>query len=561
MVGAGGVRLSVREWGDPGWPTVVLVHGFPDNSSVWDGVVPLLAERFHVVTYDVRGCGESDAPGDVGGYRLELLSGDLAAVIRSVSPDRAVHLVGHDWGSIQSWHAVTDPQVRGLFASFTSISGPCLAHVPYWIRGQVRRLRIRPVVTQLMHSWYTAFFQIPAVPEAAFRIPMMLRRFHARGRDARNGVQLYRANMMNGDGPDERRTDVPVQQIALTKDAFVLQGMLEAAEPWCDRLWRRELPVEHWAPRTHPQPVAEMIGEFIDLLDDKPVPRALRGARVGASTRSFAGKLVLVTGAGSGIGRACALAFAAQGADVLAVDIDEASATVTAAEARKSHVDAAAIRADVTDGAGMAALAKRVADEFGVPDVVHANAGIAVAGPFMATDEDDWRRLLAVNLWGVIHTLKAFAQLQIDRGRGGHLVVTASAAAFTPWPVLSAYSVSKAAVLSMAQSLRTELRPHGIGVSAICPGVVATNLTDNAHFVGQDDATERVTKQRANQRMSRQPKPETVAEAVLDAVRRNRAVVPVTAQGHLAAIAARVSPGALREAGRFVRVGPWETDH
>src|ERR1051326_5334046 len=101
-----GVRLLVKEQGVVGRPVVVLLHGYPDNSTVWDRVAELLAERFHVVRYDVRGAGGSGAPGDRGGYRLDRLAADLAAVVRAVSPGRPVHLVAHDWGSIQGWHAV-----------------------------------------------------------------------------------------------------------------------------------------------------------------------------------------------------------------------------------------------------------------------------------------------------------------------------------------------------------------------------------------------------------------------------------------------------------------------
>src|SRR5689334_16894269 len=100
-VDSGGLRLAVRVTGDPGRPTVLLVHGYPDNSAVWDGVVARLAGRFRVVRYDVRGHGESDAPPDRAGYRMRHLAADLVAVVRATSPDTPVHLVAHDWGSIQ----------------------------------------------------------------------------------------------------------------------------------------------------------------------------------------------------------------------------------------------------------------------------------------------------------------------------------------------------------------------------------------------------------------------------------------------------------------------------
>lgn len=551
-----GLRLAVKQQGDPNAPTVLLVHGYPDNSTIWDGVADLLADRFHVVRYDVRGCGTSDAPPTRSGYRLDHLTADLAAVARATSPNRPVHLVGHDWGSIQAWHAVTDPTLASLFASYTSISGPCLDHVAHWTRQAAKRLQLRSLLRQLAHSWYIAFFQIPLLPELGWKLPPIRKAFHADARDARNGIELYRANMLGqqGESPTKWSTSVPVQQIALTRDAYVTPALLAAAEPFCTRLWRRHLPFRHWAPREHPQQITEYITNFIDHISGAPAVRGLRGAQLtGADPATpFAGRLVLITGAGSGIGRAAALAFAAQGADILAVDINPTTAEETARQARSHGRTAASYDLDVADGPAVHALAAKVRAEHGVPDIVLANAGIGVAGPFMATETDDWRRVLDVNLWGVIHTLKAFARLLLDRDEGGHLVVTASASAFTPWPALAAYATTKAAVLSLAQSLRTELAPHGIGVSAICPGFVATNITRTARFVGQDPEAERRSREAITRAYKRRNfGPDRVAVAILDAVRRNRAVVPVTAEGHLAAVGARLSPALMRGLGRL----------
>ncbi|HKN97544.1 MAG TPA: SDR family NAD(P)-dependent oxidoreductase, partial [Pseudonocardiaceae bacterium] len=191
--------------------------------------------------------------------------------------------------------------------------------------------------------------------------------------------------------------------------------------------------------------------------------------------------------------------------------------------------------------------------EHGVPDVVMANAGIGMSGGFLDTGEDDWRRVIDVNLLGVVHTLRAFASHLVERGRGGHLVVTASAAAFTPWPSLTAYAATKAAVLSLAQSLRTELAPHGIGVTAVCPGLVATNIASTARFVGQDEATERERRAAADAAFRRRNYgPDRVAKAVLKAVTDNRAVVPVTPEAHLAAAGSRMSPALVRRFGGWL---------
>src|SRR5919112_6762897 len=160
-----GVKLAVYEAGDPGAATVVAIHGYPDNASVWDGVVQLLRERYHVVSYDVRGAGRSAAPDRRAGYRLDQLEADFDSVIEAVSPDRPVHLLAHDWGAIQGWHAVTDPGFAERVASFTSISGPCLDHLADWFRRAPRAATLR----QAAKSWYTLLFRMPVLPELGWR--------------------------------------------------------------------------------------------------------------------------------------------------------------------------------------------------------------------------------------------------------------------------------------------------------------------------------------------------------------------------------------------------------
>ncbi|MDQ4031162.1 MAG: alpha/beta fold hydrolase, partial [Actinomycetota bacterium] len=123
-----GVALRVYESGPLDAPTVICVHGYPDDHTVWDGVAAELAPRYRVVSYDVRGAGASGKPRSRLAYRLDQLAEDLAAVVNAVSPARQVHLLAHDWGAVATWHAVTGEWLRGRVASYTSISGPCLDH-------------------------------------------------------------------------------------------------------------------------------------------------------------------------------------------------------------------------------------------------------------------------------------------------------------------------------------------------------------------------------------------------------------------------------------------------
>ncbi len=535
-VESGGVRLAVYEDGPGDGVPVVLVHGYPDNASVWDGVVLELADRFRVIRYDVRGAGESGEPSSRDGYLISRLVEDLAAVVRDVS-DQPVHLVAHDWGSIQSWAAVSDPELSGLFASYTSISGPDLDHVGAWMR---RGSKVR-VLRQLLHSWYIGAFQVPVVPELVWRLPALRRKFHAKYRDARNGIELYRANMVGRlSRPGARRISLPVQQLALTQDPFVTPSILEAADPWCERLWRRPVVGGHWLVRDKPVLIARMIVEFIDHLGGSAAPRELARAAVGADAPD--GRLALVTGAGSGIGRATALALGAEGMDVLCVDIDFDAAARTAQE-----VGGAAFQLDVADAAATQRLADHVLAEHGVPDLVMANAGVAVAGSFLDTSLEDWQRVFDVNVWGVIHTLRSFLPPLVERGEGGHVVITSSAAGFLPLPSLPAYGTTKAGVLMLAQCLAGELSADGIGVSAICPGFVHTNITSSARFAGLSAEEERAQQARTTELYRRRGfGPEKVAAAVVAAVRDNKTVVPVTAEAKIGAVANRVSPAATR---------------
>lgn len=543
-VESGGLRISVVEEGSG--PTVILVHGFPDSLSVWDGVADRLAGRFRVVRYDVRGHGASDAPPHRSGYRVEALAADLRAVKDAVSPGEPVHLVGHDWGSIQGWAAL-DP---ALFRSYTSISGPDLDHVSAWLRDWRRRpLR---VLRQALCSWYTAVFQLPVLPELLWSLPGLRRRFLADPRAARNGLQLYRANLFTPPGPP-RSVTVPVQQVALTRDPYVTGPLLDAAEPWCANLWRRELVAGHWAPRTHPDAVARLIADFVDHVDGRPAPRELARARRGTSTGELGGHLALVTGAGSGIGRETAVKLAEAGAEVLCVDIDFDSAEHTAKLSRGT-----AYQLDVADGPATTRLAEHVLAEHGVPDLVMANAGIGVSGSFLDTSEEDWRRVLDVNLWGVVHTLRAFLPAMVERREGGHVVITSSAAGYLATPALPAYATTKAGVLMLAQCLDGELREAGIGVSAICPGFVHTNITATTRFAGTTPAEEKELQRRAFAMYGKRGYgPEKVAKAVVAAVRADKLVVPVTPEARVGAVGARFAPVTTRAIGRWIgaRVG------
>ena len=571
-VRTGGIELCVAELGRTGQPTVVLVHGYPDSKEVWSEVAPRLAERFHVVLYDVRGHGRSTAPKPLrGGFTLEKLTDDFLAVIDTVSPDRPVHVVGHDWGSVQSWEFVTVRRTEGRIASFTSMSGPSLDHFGHWISDRLRKptpRRVGQLLGQGAKSWYVYALHTPVLPELAWRGPLgkrwprVLERFEkvpggayptpSLPQDAAHGAWLYRDNVrsrLRHPRPDAY-AHAPVQLITPLGDPFLSERLYDELDRWVPQLTRRTLPAGHWIPRTRPDRLAGWITEFVTSVEGgKPEPVTPDGKYADR----FGGQLVLVTGAGSGIGRATAFAFAESGARVIAVDRDAEAAARTAELARLIGApEAWAEIVDVSDEQAMEKLAHKVAAEYGVVDVLVNNAGIGLGGSFFDTAPEDWRRVLDVNLWGVIHGCRLFGKQMAERGQGGHIVNTASAAAYQPSKALPAYSTSKAAVLMLSECLRAELAGQGIGVSAICPGFVNTNITSTARFAGVD-AEEEKRRQKKSARLYglRNYPPEKVADAILKAVVRNQAVVPVTPEARGAHLMSRFAPRALRAIARL----------
>ncbi|MGW2015834.1 SDR family oxidoreductase [Streptomyces sp. NPDC001927] len=577
-VRTGGIELCVAELGDADRPTVLLVHGYPDSKEVWSEVAHRLAERFHVVLYDVRGHGRSTAPTPLrGGFTLEKLTDDFLAVVDAVSPGRPVHLVGHDWGSVQSWEFVTVPRTEGRIASFTSMSGPSLDHFGHWIKQRMTRptpRRVGQLLGQGAKSWYVYMLHTPVLPELAWRGPLgkrwpkLLERVEkvpagdyptpSLPNDAAHGAWLYRDNVRPR--LSRPRADAyahaPVQLITPTGDAFLSERLYDDLATWVPELTRRSLPAKHWVPRTRPDQLAAWIGEFVRANEDPATKAPVTAAKSTADpvyAERFGGQLVLVTGAASGIGRATAFAFAEAGARVVAVDRDGEGAARTAEMARLIGApEAWGEIVDVSDEQAMEKLAAKVASEYGIVDVLVNNAGIGLSGSFFATTSEDWKKVLDVNLWGVIHGCRIFGGQMAERGQGGHIVNTASAAAFQPSRALPAYSTSKAAVLMLSECLRAELAGQGIGVSAICPGIVNTNITATAKFagVGEEEQSRRQKKASRLYGLRNYP-PEKVADAILRAVVRDEAVVPVTPEARGAHVLSRLAPRALRAIARL----------
>ncbi|MCK8641946.1 alpha/beta fold hydrolase [Acinetobacter schindleri] len=269
-------RLAVRTFGDISKPALVLVHGYPDHQEVWKNVIVYLPDYF-IVTYDVRGAGDSSIPKYIRDYRLERLSMDLEEVVNAVLPGQSFHLVAHDWGSIQSWESVTDPRFEGRILSFTTISGPCLDHAAFWMRNQFKHNRSR-FFKQLSKSWYIAMFQLPWLAPTAWnffnpeRWGKIIRELEGKEglplnqnivKDGKYGVGLYRANFIPRLlKPRERYAICPVQAIVLKRDNFVSPQLVDEMPKWVQTFSRVELNANHWAILSQPKLIAEFIREF-----------------------------------------------------------------------------------------------------------------------------------------------------------------------------------------------------------------------------------------------------------------------------------------------------------
>jgi len=260
----------------------------------------------------------------------------------------------------------------------------------------------------------------------------------------------------------------------------------------------------------------------------------------------LSGKTVLVTGSGSGIGRASALAFARRGANLVLCDINKEGLDGTEAELHAlQRGDVSSHLVDVADRRQMADFAAAVHERVGAVDILMNNAGVAIGGAFLDTPLDDWDWIVGINLMGVVHGCHFFVPRMVERGRGGHVVNVSSAAGYTASSALPAYVTTKFGVLGLSESLRDELIPHRIGVTAICPGIIDTPITRAAKLVGPI-ATEQMRAEMVSRYQRRGYGPDRVAENVLRAIQRNRAVAPISPEAWVLYYLKRFAPGLLR---------------
>jgi len=260
--------------------------------------------------------------------------------------------------------------------------------------------------------------------------------------------------------------------------------------------------------------------------------------------RNLDGKWALVTGAGSGIGQATALALAQRGADLVLCDVDETGLKQTETRAASLGRKTLALRVDVSRREEMASFAEAVHRQLPAVDILVNNAGVAVGARFDETSLEDWDWVIGVNLWGVIHGVHFFVPRMLERGASGHVVNIASMAGIVAFQTLGAYSTTKFAVCGLSESLRAELLPHGIGVTAICPGFVDTAILQSARMRGR--ASQTLSQGELLDFVKRHNHtPYRVARSILRAIQRNRALAPVFPEAWVGYYLKRFAPRAL----------------
>lgn len=236
------------------------------------------------------------------------------------------------------------------------------------------------------------------------------------------------------------------------------------------------------------------------------------------------GAVAVLTGAGSGIGRATALALAARGARVAVSDVDLARAEQTAADVVDEGGQALAVQVDVARQPDLEKLRDRCLDAFGRVDVVMNNVGVLALGPPEALPVDAWQRVLDLNVLGIARSNLVFLPLLLDQGRG-HVVNTSSASGLLAYGFdRLPYVASKHAVVGISEALALYLGPQGIGVTCVCPSGVMTNIVEQISVYGEA----------ASPRAPQHPivEPDVVGEQVADAVRDGRFLVVTAPEVH-----------------------------
>lgn len=257
--------------------------------------------------------------------------------------------------------------------------------------------------------------------------------------------------------------------------------------------------------------------------------------------KNFLDKQVLITGAGSGIGQATALALAQQGATLWLADINAKGLDITQALIEPLGIKSTKMLCDVADGNSVKAMAEQVHSQIDALDILINNAGIGCGGRFLDASLETWHKAIDINLMGVVHGCHYFLPEMVRRNQGGHVVNMASIAAYMASPDMPIYTASKYAVLGLSEALAADMAQYNIGVTAVCPGVINTAIIDNSIMEGKLQQSQTHT-QIADFYRKRNYSPEQVARAILQGIKKNKAVLPVSPESWLMYYSKRLFP-------------------
>ena len=270
--------------------------------------------------------------------------------------------------------------------------------------------------------------------------------------------------------------------------------------------------------------------------------------------RQFKNKICVITGAGSGIGAACARAMAAEGAIVIGADLRMEMLEKVAAQVTEAGGTMEAHQLDVADRDAVFALAAKVEKTHGAADLVLNNAGVAHGAPVAEMTMDNFQWVMDIDFWGVVHGTQAFLPAMIARG-SGHIANVSSIFGLIGVPTQSAYNAAKFGVLGFGEALRHEVKEHGIGVSTIHPGGINTNIVRHARF--QQGPEMEAEREEAIQRFAQftMTQPEGAAKTIIKGIKRNKARILIGPDAHLVDWVRRLFPTHYLSLMPFLRIG------
>ena len=567
MIETNGIRL---EGGRGGQRPVagVCCTAFRSAGYLWRNQIDeLVAAGYQVAVPDQRGYGGSDKPADIDAYDIVQLCADAAGIADALGHETFT-LVTHDWGAIVGWYiallypqrvkavfALSVPPTVGLHAGAITHQenfGDNFVYVVYFqqpgvaeaeldadVRKSLRMmdyavsgdapaglyLRPKPASSKMLDglidpdplpSWLTEDdldYYVEAYRDG-FRGPINWYRNIDRSMELTRHLEGVRITQ-----PSHFMVGSLDPVAALLADAFA-NLRAKRAQPARQRGPRRRRPLASaGAPKRNQCRVAGVPWRARQLIPPLPMTYQIESRQGHMAVLNLKNKQVLITGAGSGIGRAAALAFARRGANIVAADINPDALAAVEQEVEALGVSCWTHVVDVADESAMKQFADLVQHELGAIDVLVNNAGVAYMGLFLHSDLDHWARVLNVNIMGVVHGCRYFIPAMIAAGGQRQVLNVASSAGIYPGPSLAAYSASKYAVTGFTEVLKMELKNTGVGVTTVFPGIINTAIVASDATVSPSVPRDQLERLRAHYQAKGCP-PDVVAEKMVRATQK-----------------------------------------